>query len=256
MKLPADDFDLSKYNGMTPVEMMVAMRKDLEFKMPSRGVSKTTARFGGYIWERMTWRCEVDGCWYITTPSSEANLRELQEYHKKPGADQCPTPPRRERLPSGKMEIEKLWAEIDDVVDALQDKVSYRGMNSDEMKGYARGLAWSVVMKETEFFQDIRSVTLEAVKRWKRRKGVLPWEATPSVHTHSHKWFPNGGWKQVKREDPPPIKKAAPAKPAKVWSPAQTAAIKAAGASSMFTTADLASTYNTTEAEIARVLAG
>jgi hypothetical protein len=243
---------------MTPVQMMVAMRKDLEFAMPARGITKTIARHSGYVWERVHWRCEAEGCWYIATPSSEANLKSIQATHLKPGADQCPTLPRRERLPSGKMEIEKLWSELDDVVDCLQNKTSYRGMSPEEMKGYAKGLAWTVVMKETDFFQDIRSVTVEAVKRWKRRKGDLPWEATPSKETHAHKWFPNGGWVQVKRDDMAglPGAKKPVVKPAKTWQPGQVKAIRAAGQSGMFSHEDLASTYDTTVAEIKKLLAG
>lgn len=263
--LPEGDFDLDRYRGMEPLDMMLAMRRDLEFKMPARGVSKTTARFGGYIWERMTWRCEEPGCWYITTPSSEANLRELQAYHKKPGVDQCPTSPRRERLPSGKMELEKLWLEVDDVVDAIKNKVEYRGMGPEALNGYVKGLAFSIVMKDTDFYQDIKSVAVEASRRWKMRNKIIPWEATPSQFTHGHKWFPNGGWKQVKRDEQaaPPVKKAAPRKAVQAPPVArpkfnatadQIAAIKAGLASEMFTESDFAATYGTTVEEIRRVV--
>lgn len=263
--LPEGDFDLDKYRGMDPIDMMLTMRRDLEFKMPARGVSTHTAIFGGARWVRKTWRCEVEGCWYVCTPSSDKNLQEIQAYHRGQGEDRCPTAPRRESLPSGKMEIEKLWLEIDDTVDAIKAGVEYRGMGKDALNGFVRGLAFSIVMKDKEFYPDIKAVAAEALRRWKMRHKKIPWDATPSHFTHRHKWFAEGGWRVEERlEDPKPApKKAAPRKTAKapavavpVFRPTadQLSAIKAGLDSEMFTPADFAGMYGTTPAEIERVV--
>ena len=263
--LPVDEFNIDDYKGMEPIEMMLAMRRDLEFKMPARGLTRHTAILGGARWVRLTWRCEVPGCWYVCTPSGEKNLADIQAYHKGEGEDRCPTAPRRESLSSGYREIEKLWLELDDAMDALKRGEVYRNLDKTQINGYMKGLAFSIVMKEKDFFPDIKSVAIEAVKRWKRRNGKLPWEATPSSQTHKLKWFADGGWKMEEKlaePAPTPAKKAAPRKAVKAppvarptFTPTadQLAAIKAGLSSGMFDASDFAGMYGTTAEEIQRV---
>lgn len=234
--LAGDDFDLDKYKNMDPVQMMLAIRRRLEYKMPPVGETTTRAQVGGKQFTRVTWRCDREGCYYICTPRDPSNLEYLKNhhYHGQDGT-QCPTPPRRESLPSGLAEIEKLWREIDDVVVAIKDKVAYRGMEGPGLNGYVKGLAFSIVMKDKELWPDIRSVSREAMRRWQMHKGDIPYSATPTRFSNNFEAFQSGGWKSdepapkaatapIRRTTP--VKKAPPRVPA--LPPETVTAIKAA----------------------------
>lgn len=255
-----DGFDLSQFEGMAPLQMMLAIRAALEFKMPPVGECTATAFIGGTKFTRVTWRCEREGCWYICTPRDPSNLEYLknQHWHGKTG-DQCPTPPRRESLPSGLAEIEKLWREIDDVVKVLKsDNPTYRGMSGPGLNGYVKGLAFSVVMKDHELWPDITAVSREALRRYRMHRGEIPYETTPTRHTNNFSSFQNGGWKSDGSTKPPAAPYKATTKPAKKAATpvkasltgAQVTAIKAAKASGMFSDEDMATMYGATVAQI------
>jgi hypothetical protein len=258
--LSGDQFDIDKYRSMDPITMMLTMRKDLEFKLPPVGKSTHTAYMAGIKWVRTTWRCDKPGCWFVSTPSSDANLQTIIEWHNGQGEDRCPTPPRRESLPSGLPEIEKLWREIDDVVDAIKAKDSYRGMEAAAMNGYVRGLAFSVVMKDKELWPDIKAVSMQAMKRWKMRNKLLPWEPTPTRHSNDFNSIgQKGGWAPA---NPPPtqpikrapVKKTAPAAPKINLTEQQQTSIKAGHGSGMFSVAELANMYGATEEQVKQLV--
>jgi hypothetical protein len=210
-------YDLTALEGMTPGQMLLKIRKDLEFAMPPRGLTRSHASLGGLRWERVIWRCEVEGCWYVATPSSDVNLDEIKRVHEtgNGNSNPCPSPPLREELPSGLSEVEKLWREIDDVVDAILSGVPYRAMETSALSGYVKGLAFSIVMKDSHHFPNIKAVSVEARERWKMRKNDIPWRPTPT--TQAKNWTgmdPAGGWKPTEPvpTSKPPAKKAAPRK--------------------------------------------
>jgi hypothetical protein len=165
---------------------------------------------------------------------------------------------------SGLEEIDKLWREIDDVVDAIKAKKEYRGMDATAMNGYVKGLAFAVVMKDRSIFQSMREVAAEALRRWRMRQGQIPWAATPTRHAPDFKWHGgHGGWKPIgpapaaatpptksrsTRKLPPPV-----AKPKFNPTADQLTSIKAGIGSGMFTADDFASMYGTTAEEIRRV---
>lgn len=260
--------ELEKYRDMDPITMMLTMRRDLEYAMPPIGLTEHTATFGGYKWVRQTWRCDQPGCWYVCTPrvGDPTSIESLIEHHKKKLDKEysCPTPPRRESLPSGQSEIEKLWREIDDVVDAIKSKVPYRGMEGAGLNGYVKGLAFSIVTKDKDFWPDMKAVANQALKRWRMRNKMIPWEATPTRHENNFNSLGGqGGWKKIEQVAPPaPAKKAAPRKAAAVARPSfsptgdQLLSMRAGLGSGMFTESDFASMYGTTVAEVKRVLAG
>lgn len=253
--LPSENFHLDNYKNMAPMDMWLAMQRDLEFKLPPRGKTVERTKINGHPWERTTWRCEKSGCWFVSTPSTESNLKTIIEWHEGEGEDRCPTPPRRESLASGLAEIEKLWREIDDVVDCIKAKESYRGLDTAGMNGYVKGLAFSVVMKDKTLWPDIRAVSVQAMKRWKIRNKLIPWEATPTRHENDFSSLGvKGGWKPVGGSAPvQPAKKAAPVSKIVSLSPEQTAAIRAAHASSMFTADELASMYKASVAQVREI---
>lgn len=249
-----DKFDLDSYRGMDPVQMMLAIRRDLEYKLPRVGETKQRLILAGKEYVRTTWRCDQPNCYYVCTPRDNENLDEIKNHHVNgTTGNQCPTPPRRESLPSGLDEIEKLWREVDDVMDALQAKEAYREMEGGELKAYVRGLAFSIVMKDHELWPDIKAVSRQAAKRWKMRKGQLPWEATPTRHSNNANLVgTNSGW--VPAQSPAkaaPARKAAPRKAAAPALPeAKVKAIKGALASGMFEPADIALMYSCTVAQV------
>ncbi len=253
--LSGEKFDIEKYRGMEPIPMMLAMRRELEFALPPVGESTHTAWMGGKKWVRTTWRCDKPGCWFVSTPSSAPNLKLIIEYHKGEGEDRCPTPPRRESLPSGLAEIEKLWREIDDVVDCIKEGVPYRGLDRSAMNGYVKGLAFSVVMKDKSLWPDVRAVSVQAMKRWKMRKQLIPWESTPTRHENDFNSIgQKGGWIPVAGAAPAkPAKKAAPVRKIVSLSAEQIAAIKAAHASTMFTVQELADMYKASVAQVVEI---
>lgn len=259
VSLSTEKFNIDDYAGMEPVQMMYAIRKQLEYKMPPIGTTVHTASFGGYKWIRQTWRCDVVGCWFVCTPrvDDKRSLEELIAYHRGTGDEyRCPTPPRRESLPSGLAEIEKLWREIDDVVDAIKSGEPLRGMNGAGLAGYVKGLAFSVVMKDKDLWPDIKAVSQQAGRRWKMRNGALPFEPTPTRFENDFSSLgQQGGWKKDPNAAQPvsaPPKKTAPKK---VNLPADTVnAIKSAHGSGMFTAEELAPAYGITVAQVKQVL--
>lgn len=259
--LPAEDFDIERYKGLPAHELMTAIRRDLEYKMPPRGTTLQVTRMGGQEWRRYTWRCSREGCWFICTPQNEAHARQMESDHLSGvGSNPCPSPPRRELLPSGSSEIEKLWREIDDVVWAIKAKEDYRGMDGEGLKGFVKGLAFCVVMKDKDYFPDIRSVAIEAERRWKMHHGLVSWEPTKTHHKNNHEsgtapgggWVPTSGWSTDKK---PPAKKASPK-----TSPlpqGKVNQIKAAHGAGMFTDpADIALMCGVTVAQVKAVIGG
>lgn len=256
--LASEDFDINLYAGMEPVQMMFAMRRDLEFKMPPAGITKQRSIIGGVEFERLTWRCDKKNCWYTCTPRNSANLADIQQRHE----GDCPVEPRRESLPSGLAEIEKLWREVDDVLDAIKANEEYRGMAGEVLKAYVKGLAFSIVMKDKDLWPTIKDVSRQAMRRWQMRQGQIPFEATPTRHSNSFSSLGTpGGWQAV--SVPPskraPAKKAAPRKvaPAAPALPATTvSAIKTALASGMFEPDEIATMYSVTISQVESVKSG
>lgn len=260
--LAGEDFDLKNYEGMDPVQMMFAMRRDLEFKMPPVGRSESRMIFGGQEYRRTTWRCDKPNCWYVIIAGDEDKVDRRIELHYSgtAGESNCPTPPRRESLKSGLAEIEKLWREIDDVMDALKAGEPYRKMEGKELQAYVKGIAFSIVMKDTPLWPTIKDVAAQALKRWKMRQGEIPFEATPTTHANNYSSIGTpGGWMPTNKPAPAktaPIKRAAPRKaaPAAPALPADKIRdIKAARASTMFSDEDIAVMYGVTISQVKSV---
>lgn len=255
--LAGEDLNLDDYRGMDPVQMMFALRRALEFKMPPVGVTRHTATIGGTLFERFTWRCDKPNCWYTCTPRNAGHVDEMKKRHES----DCPYAPRRESLPSGLAEIEKLWREVDDVMDALKSGASYRDMEGKELQAFVKGLAFSIVMKDKELWPTIKDVAAQALKRWKMRQGEIPFEQTPTRHSNDFSGIgQRGGWQAVAGQTPStPARKAAVTRAAKA-APAAPALpankvrdIKSAKASGMFSDDDIALMYGVTISQVKSV---
>lgn len=228
--------------------------------MPPPGLSRQSTIVNGTKYQRLTYYCPVDGCWYVCTPRDENNLEEILKTHAN---GLCPEPPRREYLPSGLSEVEKLWREVDDVMNALMSHSEYRDMSGDALRAYAKGLAFSIVMKDREFFPDIKSVAKEGAERWKMRNDKLPYRPTPTRHQNNFKAFdPSSGWVAAADTAKPAAPKATPTKaapsvrkPSAKLPAATETTVRAALASGILQPEEIASMYNV-PVEAVRGLAG
>lgn len=227
------------------VNMRLQMSHDGEFKMPPPGVNATRYSIGGRRYEKFGVRCDVDGCWFAegALPTKEAAEKFLADhksgsYSVRP----CPAPPRRESLPSGLRHVEKLWRELDDVVEMMAKKEEgYRGMILETMAGYAKGIAFSIVMLDSIYFPDVESVSRHARDRRKMRLGEMEWAPTPTSRQQDITVAEANGLHDV--GPTAPTKAASKAKPAVVVSDQIRMAIIGGFKSGLFSHADLAETY-------------
>jgi hypothetical protein len=189
----------------------------------------------------------------------------------------------------GKTPIEFGWDEIDAIVETLKkDEKKKKAIEEDpdaepldidpenwpadllkplqraELQGKCRGLAFFMSQMYRAFFPSEVAVLQQANKRWKMRMGLIPWEPTPMYHHNP----PPSDLSVVTssslntsldRYNKQQARKRAPAKkqstPRGQLAPDKIADVKKAMASGVFTAAKVASIYNVSEAEIARVLA-
>lgn len=177
------------------------MRHEFQFAMPPVGVTRTLIQLGGETFEKFTVRCDADGCWMVAhSRPSVADAERFLDAHKngtpypngERGWSRCPTWPLRESLPSGLREVQKLWNELDDVVDALTDGTAYRDMSADVLKGYAQGLSFSIIMKEGVYFPHLAAVAAHARDRRRMRAGEIEWKETPSVRSDTNTVYSSG----------------------------------------------------------------
>jgi hypothetical protein len=226
------------------VNMRLQMSHDGEFKMPPPGVNATRYSIGGRRYEKFGVRCGVEGCWFAegalpTRETAEKFLADHQAgvYSVRP----CPSPPRRESLPSGLRHVEKLWRELDDVVEALASHTWHRDLDRQQMTGYAKALAFSIVMLEHAYFPDIESVARHARDRRRMRLGEMDYVATQTSLHHDATVAEAQGLHDVGPSAP--TKTAPKVKPVPQVSDQIKMAIVGGFKSGLFSHADLAETY-------------
>lgn len=245
--------DLSKYKGMTPGEMWFAIKKDFEFAMPPVGMSVCRTRRGEVVTMQYTVRCGFDNCWFVGHGAREEDARKLLDEHE------CPTPPRRNELASGRSTLEKLWNEMDDVTAALINKTSYNNMDGEKLRGYAQGIAFNLTMMTQPYFKTIKEVAIEARARYQMSKGEIPFRPTPSYRYNPMSSATPGVVSTKPVEAAPPKKapvqrRSAAAKAAPPPVDDATAAMLKVGASGGFSAADLALMYGLTTEQVKSVI--
>jgi len=184
------------------------------FASPKRGVSISTATKGVETFRHYTFMCDArDDCWAVGYGSTEGYAREMVKGHS------CPMPMRRDTMPSGKTIIQKLWDELDDVIDKIKayDNDSAEPIGFAEDRGYALGLAMSLAFMSIPFFRTQTDILRQAERRYKMRTNQIPWESTPGYN-----FMPAGPLLQAFHANE--AAKAEPTKPA----PAKAAPRKAA----------------------------
>jgi hypothetical protein len=173
------------------------------FKLPSRGITISTATTGGEKVHHYTFFCDArHDCYAVAYGSSEESVRRQLNGHA------CPSPARRDALASGRTIIEKGWDELDDVIDAIKanpDHPEYLGMEGDLVKGYAQGIAEMLAFLMIPYFRLAEDILKQANRRWKMRTNQLPWEPTPGIN-----FYPAIDVERERtRQAAPPVKRAA-----------------------------------------------
>ena len=256
------------------IQEMFATRERFQFAMPPVGISVTRFQLGGTAYEFHTARCDVEGCWMVYYCSSKERAENFLAQHKsgikfpngERGWPACPAWPMRESLPSGLSYTEKLWNELDDVVDALSTGESYHDMTGDILKGYAQGIAFTLVMLDAgKTFMNQQQVAAHARDRRKMRLGEIPYAATPIRFRGDWTVYSNGAvvasnLADKKVTSPAPQKKTAPMTKAKGptvadLSAATISSIRGGLASGMFTAEDLAGAYGISVELVKQVVA-
>ncbi len=148
------------------------------YKMPLRGLTETRARIGTIVSTLYTIRCGDKNCWFVGNAATSPDAQALLDAHE------CPQLPARNELPSGYSTIEKLWDELDDVMVAIMEGTGYNAgtqtLYGDQLRGYARGLSFSLSMMTHPYFRTITEVAKEATKRYKIRTKQIEFEPTPT----------------------------------------------------------------------------
>lgn len=228
------------------VNMRLKMQHDGEFRMPPPGINSTRFQVGGKNYEKFGVRCDVEGCWFAEgTLATKADAEAYLAAHKAGTSYSirpCPAAPRRESLPSGLSYVLKFWAELDDVVEAMMTNAPYRDMDLAGCRGYAKAIAFSIVLLDGVHFPDVESVSRHARDRRKMRLGEIPYVPTPTSNKHNATVIEAHGFHEAEGQPAStqrtPKKAAAPAISEQI-----VKAIRAGLASQMFTPEDLADTY-------------
>lgn len=154
---------------------------------PPPGLTKTNARIGPDVYEMFTYRCEVSNeCFALEYSKNPDHARRAIEGHI------CPAPPRRDQVPAGKTIIQKLWDELDE----LMDQIKFLSARPDviantardladkhyERIGQARGIALALALLSVPWFRTTEDILRQANKRWKMRQSDIPWEPTPGYN--------------------------------------------------------------------------
>lgn len=121
------------------------------------------------------WRvaCETDHCQFSGVFYTQSEAEHAMGTHKHPFMRQA-----GERQTKYMSIAERLWVELDKVVDAIME-LTRNGEQPDNLRGRATGLAFSIVHMCQPYYADERAVSIEANKRYKIRNGQLDWEPTP-----------------------------------------------------------------------------
>lgn len=166
-------------------EGAIGMTMPMDFvALPPRGVSITTARIGVDKYELFTNLCiNNQECYAIAFGKSEESVIDQLRGHI------CPAPARRDLHQGGGTAVQKMWHELDAVIDGIKE-YSPKEILEDralagavaEEKSYASGLAFSLALLLRPYYRSREDVLRQANKRWKMRQKQIPWEVTPGYN--------------------------------------------------------------------------
>jgi hypothetical protein len=226
------------------------MQPENYYRMPPVGMTETRARIGSELRTQFTVRCGHEECWFVGHGATKPDAQITLDEHK------CPTPPHRNELPTGRSTLQKMWDELDAATDALMGGASYNEFIGDQLKGYARGLAFTLSMFSHPYFRTMDEIVREALERRKMRNGTIPFRETPG---YKYNPLPDQRVVGIVKTEPTtqrvPAKKTAPR--VAPLTPGQINQIKTAKATGMFEDPnDIALICRVTVEQVKAVLAG
>lgn len=170
--------------GQPPAGLIRMVPVDMYYKMPPVGITESRGRIGERVILNYDVRCGHQECWFVGHATDEAGAQSMLAQH----ASACPSPPARGQLPTGLSTLEKMWDELDAVTEAITDQKMYRVgdqvMDGMQLRGYARGICFTLAMMTFPHFRTPTDVVREAAHRYKIRKGVAPYRPTPTYRNN------------------------------------------------------------------------
>lgn len=228
------------------------MQPENYYAMPPVGMTESRTRIGKELRTQFTVRCGSDQCWFVGHGATKGDAQIVLDEHK------CPTPPYRNELVTGRSTIQKVWDELDAVIDALAEQTSYNELDGEQLKGYARGIAFTLSMMSHPYFRTVSDIAKEAKERRKMRTGAIDFRDTPG---YKYNPMPTERTYGAVKTEPaekrtPSVRKGVAKKPTPL--PAGTVnKIKAAHGSGMFTDPqDLALMCGVTVEQVKAVIGG
>lgn len=159
------------------IRLMKLAEPEHYYKMPPVGMTETYSRVGMEVHTQQTIRCGNKECWFVGHAANVQDAQLLLDQHP------CPQPPARNELPSGYSTLEKMWDELDAVTYAIMQHEGYASgtvyLENNLLRGYARGIAFSLSMMSHPHFRTVTDIVREATKRYKIRMEQIPFEPTP-----------------------------------------------------------------------------
>lgn len=150
--------------------------RDTFWATPPRGITKSTVRIGPDVRHHYTYFCDANTeCMAVAYGSTEESARRELNDHI------CPAEVKSEMMPSGKTVIQKMWDELDYVINVIksdetpeEDKAAW--------KRSAEAFALCIAFVSIPYFRSRVDILKQANKRWRIRQGEIPWEATPGYN--------------------------------------------------------------------------
>lgn len=143
---------------------------------PPPGLTVTLARIGPDVYEMFTYRCERNsGCYALEYSKNADAAKRAIEGHI------CPATPEVGKVPNGKTVVQKLWDELDSLMDQIKQE---EGPGALALQNQARGIALALALLSVPWFRSKDDILRQANKRWRMRQSEIPWEATPGYNCY------------------------------------------------------------------------
>jgi hypothetical protein len=160
------------------------------------------------------------------------------------------------RLTIGKSITEKLWDELDEVMDTIKTQP----LEAEMQRWYARGLTFALQLMLSLYYPDSQAIAREAAKRWRIKNNQQEFSPTPGYKYNPPPPGSNAYSKGIQQEDTPLVEtnkgrtktRNTRAKAKKELTDQEVMSIRTMFQNG-FDAQSLANVYGTTQAEVERI---